>query len=487
MCNLFSQEREIFLEEFDATLNVSHERRSRLRLSGEERKVGFVGSNLRLLIIICTLETLALVAALCNYTTSEVVDATTSSLFMQSRVEGVARLAIGAIDFFLLFERHVAHFVPFGLESFDRIVELFAAFGNELFQTSDDVLLLSQVYHFFFVTDGISRLFAIEESIASSVETLPDGITRLVRHRTDGLPFGLQLHKRLGGSRPVSALAQLFRLFAEGSLLCQVGSEGFAHFLVELRLSGEEEVASGTEAVEDLLVGLARCIAHGLPLGLECHDFLRLCFPIVHGVESRQINRLHTFAECSLAEEVVFFLLLLGKEEILVTLVDDGRSRLETIPHLIAQFLSYRTGFAELSVQLLQLVEGANHIFLLGELLSGFADARFNLQVLLEVIFAHLMIDAQEVVALLHIVVVVFPSVGDVFGRDGANFLPLGLECFESIVVFVDLLSVCGKTFDLLDDSELSRQICLAFSFSLFSHFCTAHLDICQELLVFSF
>ena len=97
------------------------------------------------------------------------------------------------------------------------------------------------------------------------------------------------------------------------------------------------------------------------------------------------------------------------------------------------------------------------------------------------------MIDAQEVVAPLHIVVVVFPSVGDVFGRDVAYLLPFSLECFESFVVFVDLLSVGSKTFDLLNNGELTFEVCLAFSFSLFSQFRTAHLDVSKELLVFSF
>ena len=100
LCYLFSQEREIFLEEFDATFHICHERGSRLRLGGEERKVGFVGSNLRLLFIIGTLETLTLVAPLCSHATCEVVDAAASCFFVQSSVERVARLAIGTIDFF---------------------------------------------------------------------------------------------------------------------------------------------------------------------------------------------------------------------------------------------------------------------------------------------------------------------------------------------------------------------------------------------------
>ena len=110
---------------------------------------------------------------------------------MNRVVERIASLAIGAIDLFFLLKRHVTYFIPFGLKSFDSIMEFFATFSNELFQASNDVLLLDQVGHFFLVIACISFFFAIKECIAGRVEAFPNGIAGFVCHRTYGLPLGL--------------------------------------------------------------------------------------------------------------------------------------------------------------------------------------------------------------------------------------------------------------------------------------------------------
>ena len=129
-------------------------------------------------------------------------------------------------------------------------------------------------------------------------------------------------------------------------------------------------------------------------------------------------------------------------------------------------------------MQLLQLVESIDHVVGSGELFGSFAQTCFDFKVFLEVIFAHFVVHTQEVVTLFYGVLETFPSVCHAFGRDGTQFFPLGLECFEGVVVFVDEFSICGQLFELFDDFEFARQVSLSFRFCFCRDFSTAHFDV---------
>ena len=73
---------------------------------------------------------------------------------------------------------------------------------------------------------------------------------------------------------------------------------------------------------------------------------------------------------------------------LLVLLVDDGGCCLEACPHLFAQVFGHGASLAEFLVEFLQLVEGADDVLLVVELLGGLAEARLYFKVFLEVVFA---------------------------------------------------------------------------------------------------
>ena len=134
---------------------------------------------------------------------------------------------------------------------------------------------------------------------------------------------------------------------------------------------------------------------------------------------------LHLLAKCCLFRQVFFFLLAQCFEMLLVTLVDDGRRSLKTCPNLFAQFFGYRSNFAVLLMQFLQLVEGTNYVFFVGKVLSRFTQLRLQLQVFLEIIFARFPIEVQQVVKLLNVQLVVAPQFASVLWGYGLNLFPL--------------------------------------------------------------
>ena len=112
---------------------------------------------------------------------------------------------------------------------------------------------------------------------------------------------------------------------------------------------------------------------------------------------------LYLLAEGGLACEVLLLLSAEILEVLLVAFIDYGRCSLEACPYLLAQLLSYRSYLAVLLVQLLKLVESADYVFLVGELLCCLAELCLQLEVLLEVVLASLRVELEQVVELLNI------------------------------------------------------------------------------------
>ena len=150
-------------------------------------------------------------------------------------------------------------------------------------------------------------------------------------------------------------------------------------------------------------------------------------------------NGFHLFAECGLACQVFLFLGAQLFEVLLVALVDDGRGSLEACPNLLAQLLGHGAYLAILLVELLQLVESADGIGLVGELLCSFAEQCLLLQVLLEIILAQLAVEVEQVIILLDIELVVAPQLVGLLGGHCLDVFPFLLERLEVVVRLVGL------------------------------------------------
>ena len=122
-------------------------------------------------------------------------------------------------------------------------------------------------------------------------------------------------------------------------------------------------------------------------------------------------------------------------------------------------------------MQFLQLMESADDIFFLIELLGGLTKTRLDFQVFLEVIFAGLAIQLEQVVELFHIKLVVAPELVGFLGRNLFDFLPFLLELLEFLVVSVGFLRRGHHRFNLLNDIELLLQVFLFFFLLLLEEF----------------
>ncbi len=174
-------------------------------------------------------------------------------------------------------------------------------------------------------------------------------------------------------------------------------------------LTAEEVVASLTEALENLLVALLWCEPYGFPLLLNGDNLFRVSLPVggVLVVFFRHGFRL--LAQFCLLCEV---LLLIGSEfleVVLVLLVDDGARVLEPCPDVLAHILCHGTNLSILLVQVLQLVESAHHVRLVGQFLSFLTELCLGFEVFLEVIFASLTVEVEQVVELLNVELIVSP------------------------------------------------------------------------------
>ena len=85
-------------------------------------------------------------------------------------------------------------------------------------------------------------------------------------------------------------------------------------------------------------------------------------------------------------------------------------------------------------MQLLQLVEGADDIVLVGQFLGSLTQACLGLEVLLEVQLAGFAIQLQQVVELLHIELVVAPQLVGFLSGNGLDVAPLLLQGLEILI-----------------------------------------------------
>ena len=176
---------------------------------------------------------------------------------------------------------------------------------------------------------------------------------------------------------------------------------------------------------------------------------------------------LNLLTEFGLASQVLLFLGTDALKVLLVTLVDDGAGCLEAVPDVFALFLGHRTYLAIFLMQLLQLVEGADDVGLVGQLLCGLAKMYLLFLVLAEVVFAGFAVQTEHIVELLDVKLIVTPQLAGLLGRYILDLAPLLLQGLELLIALVGLLGGGDHGLDLIDDFKLLGQVglflCLLF------------------------
>ena len=110
-------------------------------------------------------------------------------------------------------------------------------------------------------------------------------------------------------------------------------------------------------------------------------------------------------------------------------------------------------------MQLLQLMDGADDIGLVGQTLSGFAKLGLQLKVLLEVVLTGLAVQLEQVIELLHVELVVTPQLVGLLGRHILDFFPFLLQGLEFLIGLVGFLRRGNHAFYLLDDGQFLLQV----------------------------
>ena len=324
--------------------------------------------------------------------------------------------------FFL--EGHVAYGLVLLHELLHLFLHVVGTFFGQRLQLCDDVALLGQVLALGGPGAGVGAVACLEEFVAGGEELVPQLVAQLLGHHADGFPFLLQGNELVAGGFPLGAVLQGLGLFHECALLLGVFGKARLHVLEEFCLAAEEVVASGAETLEDFHVHLLRSEADGLPFSLYLDDFAGVLLPVGGAFVFFLGNGFHLLAEGRFLLQVLLFPGAQVVEVLLVLLVDDGGSGLEACPHLLAQVFGHGACLAEFLVELLQLVEGADDVFLVVELLGGLAETRLYFKVFLEVVFAGFAIELEQVVELLYIELVAAPKLVGFLGGHGLDVFP---------------------------------------------------------------
>ena len=198
-----------------------------------------------------------------------------------------------------------------------------------------------------------------------------------------------------------------------------------------------------------------------------------MLLPVGSALVFELANLLYLLAESCLACKILLFASTKVLKVLLMTLVDDGRCSLEACPDLLAQLLGNGTSLTILLMKFLQLVECADYIFLIGELLSSLTQLGLYLKILLEIVLASLRVELQQVVILLDIELVVAPQLAGFLCRHSLDVLPLLLQFLKLIVRLVGLIGRCSHCLDTFDDGELLLKVGLLLGFLLQEHLCT--------------
>ena len=338
------------------------------------------------------------------------------------------------IHLVFLLEGHMTDFVILLVEFLHHFLHVAFCFSSDDLEFLYHFLFLSQVGFLLATCSGIGGIACIEELVACSLEISPQLFAHFLGHHAYGLPFLLKRHEFVARRFPVSTVLQGLSFFHEGLLAGSIVSKLLLELLEVFALTAEEVVASSAEALEYLDVHLLRSKAYGLPLSLDVNDFFCAFLPVGRIGIGLCSHSLGFLTEGSLAGKIFLFLTSQFLEVLLMALVNNSGSSLETVPDVLAELLGHRSHFAILLMQFLQLVEGADDVFLVGKFFGSLAEFGFEFKVLLEVVLACLAVELQQVVELLHVELVVAPEFACPFCRHGTGLFPFLLELLEFVV-----------------------------------------------------
>ena len=172
-------------------------------------------------------------------------------------------------------------------------------------------------------------------------------------------------------------------------------------------------------------------------------------------------------ADFRLEAEIFFFAGFEFLEIGLVALVHHGGSLLKAVPNLFAQLFCHGARLAELLMQRLQLVESRNGVGHLGQFFGALAEARLDFEVFLEIVGAELMVEAQLVVILLRVELIVLPKFRGLLGRHEFQLVPFCLQLLCFFVALVGLFGRCGQLLEAFYNGELALEVLLLFLFCL--------------------
>ena len=175
-------------------------------------------------------------------------------------------------------------------------------------------------------------------------------------------------------------------------------------------------------------------------------------------------------------------------EILLMALIDNGRCLLKAVPQVFAQVAGYGANLRPFFVEFLEDAVSLNDIcFLLQSKCLG-NECLFLLEVLLEVIFAELIVDLHQIIELLliHSILLLEGS----YHRSGhrSDGFPFGLQVTHllHVVAYVSSLAL-SQLLHHIDDALFAELILLHLLFTLGSCFCTLRFIHLQQLAEFGF
>ena len=128
-------------------------------------------------------------------------------------------------------------------------------------------------------------------------------------------------------------------------------------------------------------------------------------------------------------------------------------------------------------MEFLKLMEGADDIFFVGQVLCNLTKTGLGLEVLLEVFVAGDAVQTEHVVELLDIQLIVAPKFISLLCRHVLDLTPLLLEGLELLITLVGFLGGGNHGLDLVDDGQFLCQILLLLSFLLLEELGTLLFD----------
>lgn len=200
----------IVLELLHLTVHLVDETVAFLAGDIEKSEVVLIGCDLLLELIIAMHEACALtvdgILTLLRHAAQvvlEVVEMTLGSRDVKILVNLVHHIVILLVYLILLTEWDMTDGIVFVSQLLHLVACVLACIRRDLLQLLDDVALLLQILFLLSMRAGVSRVACVKELVAGREELVPQLVTDLSGHGTDGLPLFLKLDELVRGCLPI--------------------------------------------------------------------------------------------------------------------------------------------------------------------------------------------------------------------------------------------------------------------------------------------